>query len=213
MEIVGKRVRIAPLKLEDVYFMRNWGVHENPLLSDYNLPLVSDEEIKEWYYYKIYDKKQKYYSVFNEQNRFVGYMGIKNIRKIWKDSILGIVFDPNYVNQGYGTEAITIFLDYYFNEMKMKRMFLEVAQFNKRALRCYKKSGFKIVDRYLDKFFDQRIDINNPHYISESSSFVIKRGKVYNYIYKMKVDRNTYLKTEEETNEPKGKDQTRSIIE
>lgn len=198
MEITGKRIRISPLKLEDAFFMKNWGTHENPLLSDYNLPSLSDEEIRKWYNYKTGEKNRKYYSVFNEGNRFIGYMGIKKIRRIFRDALLGIVFDPNYVNQGYGTEAITAFLEYYFNEMKMKKLYLEVAQFNKRALRCYEKSGFKIIDRYLDEFFDQRIDLIDPYFISEKSSFVIEGGKVYNYIYKMKVDKNTYLKAREE---------------
>ncbi len=213
MEIIGKRIKMAPLKLEDAYFMRIWGTHDNPLLSDYNLPFISDEELTEWYYYKTGDKSRRYYGVFNEENRFIGYMGIKNIRRIWKDAVLGIVFDPNYVNQGYGTEAITTFLDYYFKEMKMRKLFLEVAQFNKRALRCYEKSGFKIIDRYLDEFFDQRIDFRDPYFVSEKSSFVIKRGKVYNYIYKMKIDKNTYIKMGEKIDGAKVKDKTRTIID
>ncbi|CCQ92853.1 conserved hypothetical protein [[Clostridium] ultunense Esp] len=213
MEITGKRIRISPLKLEDAFFMKNWGTHENPLLSDYNLPSLSDEEIRKWYNYKTGEKNRKYYSVFNEGNRFIGYMGIKKIRRIFRDALLGIVFDPNYVNQGYGTEAITAFLEYYFNEMKMKKLYLEVVQFNKRALRCYEKSGFKIIDRYLDEFFDQRIDLIDPYFISEKSSFVIEGGKVYNYIYKMKVDKNTYLKAREEIDGQKIKNQTRSTID
>ncbi len=36
-------------------------------------------------------------------------MGIKYIRKILKESTLGIVFDPNYINKGYGTESILTF--------------------------------------------------------------------------------------------------------
>ncbi|WP_236913945.1 GNAT family N-acetyltransferase [Clostridium sp. Cult2] len=201
MEIMGERIRIAPLTLEDAYSMKNWGTHKNPLLSDYNLPSLNDEEIKEWYNYKTGSKNKKYYSVFNEENRLIGYMGIKSIRRIFKDSVLGIAFDPNYVNQGYGTETIITFLDYYFNEMKMKKMFLEVAEFNKRAIRCYEKTGFKKIDRYLAKFFNQRIDLENIYFINEKSSFVIEEGKVYNYIYKMKIDSNTYKKAREEVDE------------
>lgn len=213
MEIAGKRVKITPLTLEDTYFMKNWGTHENPLLSDYNLPSLNDEEIKEWYEYKTGNKDKKYYSVYNEEYRLIGYMGIKNIRRIFKDAVLGIAFDPNYVNQGYGTEAIIAFLDYYFNHMKMRKMFLEVAQFNKRAIRCYEKSGFRIIDRYLAKFFNQRINFRNPYFKREESSFVIEGGKVYNYIYKMKIDKSTYLKVREGIDESKAKNQTRPIID
>lgn len=196
MELKGNRIRIVPMELEHAYFMRHWGFHENPLLFDYNLPPFDDKQIEEWYHYKTRGYNRKYYSVFNEENKLIGYMGIKHIRRILKEATLGIVFDPNYVNQGYGTEGILTFLDYYFNEMNMKRMYLEVAKFNKRAIRCYEKSGFKIVDVYVDEFFDQNIDFNNPYFLKEKSSFVLINGKVYNYIYKMKIDKKTYLKEE-----------------
>lgn len=49
MEIRGKRISIKPFKVEDVYYMRNWGYHENPLLGDYNFPFMTDKEIEIWY--------------------------------------------------------------------------------------------------------------------------------------------------------------------
>lgn len=194
IKIKGERVNIRPIKLKDAYFMANWGKHKNPLLFDYNLPPLTNKEIKEWYQFKTRGNNRIYYSVFNEQNRFIGYMGIKNIRRILRQATFGIVLDPNYVNQGYGTEAIMTYLNYFFNEMNMRVLYLEVAKFNKRAIQCYEKSGFKVIDVYLDEFFDQNIDLNNPYFLNEKSSFVIENGKVYNYIYKMKIDKNTYLK-------------------
>lgn len=201
MEIKGERIRIAPLELKDAYSMTSWGLHKNPLLFDYNLPYLSDEDIEDWYHYKTNEKNQKYYSILNKDNRLIGYIGIKNIKKIWKTAVLGIVFDPNYVNQGYGTEGIITYLSYYFNTMKMKTLYLEVAKFNKRALRCYEKSGFHIIGVYLDEFFDQNLDLNNPYFLQEESSFVIKGGKIYNYIYKMKIEKKDYYKKVEESGE------------
>ncbi len=186
------------MELEHAYLIRKWGIHENPLLFDYNLPPLKDEEIEEWYRYKTRGYNRKYYSVFNEEDRLIGYMGIKYIRRILKESTLGIVFDPNYINKGYGTDSILTFLDYYFNKLGMRKMYLDVAKFNKRAIRCYEKCGFSIVDTYIDEFFNQNLDLTNPYYLEERSSFVLKDGKVYNYIYKMKIDRNTYLKEREE---------------
>lgn len=211
MELNGERITIAPLKLEDAYFLREWGVHDNPLLGDYNLPDVTLRDLEIWYYNKIRKNNNKYFSIFNEENRLIGYMGIKNIRRIFKDSVLGIVLDPNYINRGYGTEAIKTFLDYYFNVMNMKKLYLEVAMFNKRAIRCYEKCGFKIVDSYLGEFFDQYIDKSNPYYVSEESSFVIIDEKIYNYIYKMKIDKGTYLKERDKIGAYNAKDKTRPV--
>ncbi len=195
--IKGKKIKITLFKLEDALQMRKWGSHDNPLFSDYNFPLEDYSEIREWYNAKIFGINKKYYSVYNEENKFIGYLGIKNIRKILKEATLGIVFDPNYINKGYGTETLRTFLDYYFNVLGMRSLLLEVAKFNKRAMRVYKKNGFKIVDKYLEKYYDQFIDLNNPYFLEEKSSFVIKHGKIYNYIYKMKIDKDTFKKMEE----------------
>ena len=193
VEIIGDRIRIKPIELEDVYQMRNWGFHKNSLLFDYNLPELTDNELKQWHRYKTRGFNKVYYSVFNEVNILIGYLGIKNIRRILREATLGIVVDPNYVNMGYGTEIISCFLDYFFNDINMRTMYLEVAKFNKRAIRCYEKSGFSAVDMYLDRFFNQNLSLEDPYYLEEQSAFVIKGGKIYNYIYKMKIDKSAYL--------------------
>ena len=99
----------------------------------------------------------------------------------------------------------------YFNVMNMKKLYLEVAKFNKRAIRCYEKCGFKIVDSYLGEFHDQYIDKNNPYYLREESSFVIIDEKIYNYIYKMKVDKKSYLKERDKLGAYNNKDKIRPI--
>ena len=123
MDIIGNRISLKPIQLKHVYQMKNWGLHKNTLLFDYNLPSLTDEEIEEWYEYKTASIRRKYYSIFNEQNILIGYLGIKNIRRILREATLGIVLDPNYVNMGYGTEGIVTFLDYYFNKMNMRIMY------------------------------------------------------------------------------------------
>ena len=198
MEIIGNRIRLKPIELEDVYQMINWGSHENTLLFDYNLPSFTAEELEEWYNYKTNSFRKKYYSVFNEEDKLIGYIGIKNIRKILKESTLGIVIDPNYVNMGYGTEIIQTYLYYYFNELNMKTMYLEVAKFNKRAIKCYEKCGFSIVSTYLAKFYNQNLKLEDPYYLEEKSAFEIKHGRIYNYIHKMKISREEYFEKREE---------------
>lgn len=198
MDIRGPRIGIRKLKLEDVFQMRKWGYHESPLLGDYNFPDMNDRELKLWYKLKTIGWYNKYYGIFNEENKLIGYMGIKSIRRIKRESTLGIVFDPNYVSMGYGTECLSIFLNHYFTKMKMKRMYLEVAEFNKRAYRLYEKMGFKPVGYYLDEFYDKRLDLSNRYYLDEKSSFVITDKKIYNYIYKMKLDKKTFLNRQQE---------------
>lgn len=197
MEIRGKRITIGELKLEEVYQMRSWGVHENPLIEDYNFPPMDDDEIKIWYRSKTNTMSNKYYAIKNEDDKLIGYMGIKEIKRLRRQSTLGIVMDPSNVDKGYGTETLETYLNYYFTEMKMRSMLLEVAEFNRRAYRVYEKMGFKPIGYYLDEFFDSRLDLTNSYYLKEKSSFVIKHKKIYNYIYKMKLDKRNFIKLRE----------------
>lgn len=184
-------LRIRSFMLEDVFNMRKWGRHQTPLLADYNFPKLTDTEMRRWYRFKTLNPFNKYFGVLLG-DRLIGYMGIKNIKRLKRESTLGIVFDPSNVDKGYGTRTLRLFLNYYFNEMNMKRMHLEVAKFNERAMRVYKKVGFTISSYYCEEFFDQNLNLNDPHYIQVESSFVIKDKKIYNYIYKMKLDREEF---------------------
>lgn len=191
IEIVEGNFKIRSLILDDVFRMKEWGIHETPLLADYNFPKMTDSEIKRWYRFKTLNPFNKYLGILVD-DRLIGYMGLKNIKIIKKESTLGIVFDPNYVNMGYGSKTLKLFLSYYFNELNMKIMYLEVAKFNERAMRVYKKVGFETTSYYLEEFFDQNLNLNNSYYLDAKTSFVIKDEKIYNYIYKMKVDREDF---------------------
>ena len=64
-----------------------------------------------------------------------------------------------YLSKGYGTEAIRVLLDYGFNYMNLHSIKLTVFAFNERALRCYKKCGFKETGRNRENRF-----INGKYY-------------------------------------------------
>ncbi len=185
MEIKGDKIIIDRLKLDDVFLMREWGFHDTPLLEDYNFPKMNDKEIKMWYRIKTKSIFNKYYGIRNEEEKLIGYMGIKDIKHFRRISTLGIVLDPNYINKGYGTEILEVFLNEYFTNMRMRKMLLEVASFNKRAHRVYEKIGFIEEGYYLDEFCNPYINRNDPYFLEEKSSFVIDGENIYNYIYRM----------------------------
>lgn len=191
MEIAEGNLKIKALTVDHVFEMRKWGRHETPLLADYNFPKMTDADIKRWHRYKTLNPLNKYFGILAD-DRLIGYMGIKNIKIFKRESTLGIVFDPNYVDQGYGTRTLRLFLNHYFGDMKMKTMYLEVAKFNKRAKRVYEKLGFETIYHYCEEFFDHNLDLKNPYYLEAKTSFVIKDGKIYNYIYKMRLDKEDF---------------------
>lgn len=197
MIIKGKRVILSPLTMEDAKSMKGWGVHETVLLGDYNFPFENDIEVKRWFRYKTFTIWNKYFGVHNEEGNLVGYLGIKNKDFIRRSAYLGIVFDPDYMDMGYGTESLEAFLPKYFNGMRMKTLYLEVAEFNKRALRVYEKLGFIPIQYYTDLFPVEGISKDHPDIMASKSCFVFKDEKIYNYIYKMKLTKKRYEERQE----------------
>lgn len=86
--------------------------------------------------------------VDNATNRPMGTCGIPGIDERNKCCMVGIfIGDPDKRGKGYGTEALSLLCDFAFNVLNMHNVSLRVYSFNKPAIRCYEKVGFKLVGR------------------------------------------------------------------
>lgn len=184
----GGRVLLKPLEYEDALKIRFWGIHENKLFEDYNLGDLSKNELQYWYNVKKKNFRRAYYAIYNEEKKMIGYLGIKDINLFKKESYLGIVLDPNYTDRGYGTESIKLLLNYYFYKMKMKKILLEVNEFNARAIHAYENIGFLYICEYLGEFENQEIDFKDPYYEPFFKHFKYHKGKLLTRIYLMEMD-------------------------
>ena len=78
----------------------------------------------------------------------IGTVSLEKIDNINRSATLGIfIGNKEYWNNSYGTEAIRLILDYGFNYKNLHSINLELMSFNERALKCYRKCGFKEVGR------------------------------------------------------------------
>jgi RimJ/RimL family protein N-acetyltransferase len=60
-----------------------------------------------------------------------------------KQTELGILIgDREYWGKGYGTDALTILVDYIFREIEIDRIYLKTLDWNIRAQLCFQKCGF-----------------------------------------------------------------------
>ena len=58
-------------------------------------------------------------------------------------SAFGIgIYDPEYLGQGYGREAIGLMLDWAFHIQNYQKIWLDTWATNQRAIRCYQALGF-----------------------------------------------------------------------
>lgn len=165
--------------------LNQWGDFSDPRLSGYNYGNLSSFEISFWYS-SVTTPRKKYFAVKRtSDNRFIGFLGLKNYNPLTKKAKLGIVFDPNFTSMGYGYAAMEILLDYYFNTLKFRELLLEVNLFNDRALKLYKNLGFKETGLTSEVFENQDIEFDQRY-------FEEKRGLIYSKILKMKLTKDDY---------------------
>ncbi len=83
-----------------------------------------------------------------DTNKVIGNCGLHNVNEVHRRASLGIfIGEKNFWNQGIGTEATALILDYGFNIMNLNNITLEVVEYNHRGIRCYEKIGFKYVGK------------------------------------------------------------------
>ncbi|WP_456278059.1 GNAT family N-acetyltransferase [Bacillus sp. AK128] len=86
-----------------------------------------------------------YKVVHQETGKVIGHLSLGRIDRKHKSARIGkvLVGDRSMRGQGIGEQMITAVLEIAFNDLKMHRVSLGVFDFNKGAIACYEKVGFK----------------------------------------------------------------------
>ena len=148
---MGERWRIRRFTRRDVGRWLAWPRHANPLYSPYNPPQMSGSLADAWYDDLIRRQAQMPFAVDGEDGAMIGRIFLRFINRVERTAVLGIDFDPRYVGQGYGTDALRAFLGYYFGELGFRRMLLSVAAYNVRARRSYERCGFRYLSTHWER--------------------------------------------------------------
>ena len=97
----------------------------------------------------IKDKMDKDATMFSmlekDTNEFIG--NIEFFNRVDDEAEWGLVLTTKQQNKGYGTEALKRSVEYGFNELNLKRIYLGVYANNPRAIHVYEQCGFKEYDR------------------------------------------------------------------
>ncbi len=143
-KLLGEKIYLSPTNLEDVEKFTEW-------LNDFEIT----DYLGRSHYLITLENERKYLEetpqneiafviVTINESRLIGRISLKNIDHINKEATLGIfIGDKEFRNVGYGTEAIRLILDYGFNYLNLNNIKLDLMEFNEKALKCYKKCGFK----------------------------------------------------------------------
>jgi diamine N-acetyltransferase len=190
----GKKVLIRSLERQDVDKRLSWKPYPDPLYFHYNLGSMTEEERKAWFLKRKTDALRLFLSIDDLAGQLIGFVSLHKINVLEKTAWFGIYLGYEFVDRGLGTDATLTLLEYYFEELKFDRLYLDVASLNKRAIRCYEKCGFTFIrKKYNDHDPRSNIDIFGDDRFKNIRRYFVKNGdKVLVEFDEMEITREMY---------------------
>jgi diamine N-acetyltransferase len=138
----GDRVILRELTRTDVDEMSRWPRFVEPELQWANIELSTSRERDAWYERSRSNATRRRFTIFARDGRAVGTIGLRNIDFRFGEGTLGIIVNAGDVGGGYGTDAVRAIVRFAFERMGLRKVYLDVAEDNERARRCYDRVGF-----------------------------------------------------------------------
>ena len=146
-KLVGKKCYLSPIDVNDAEIFTAW-LNDMELLGNLQLygAAISLDNEKE--FLKNLSKDHNYSIIDTKSDKLIGNCGFLEIDYINQAAEIGIfIGNKTYLNKGYGTEALSLLLDYGFKALNFHNIMLRVYEFNKAAIKCYEKIGFKHIGK------------------------------------------------------------------
>jgi len=145
-KIVGERIYLSPINIDDYEEYTKW---INDL--DISINLGNAHQIYSLQKEKEYLKevsKNNFAIITEAEDQLIGNCGLMNVDSVHQQAELGIfIGEKDYWDKGLGAEAVKLLLNYGFNLLNLHNILLKVFSYNERAIKCYKKVGFKEIGR------------------------------------------------------------------
>ncbi len=149
-EIIGESIKLRPLLPDDLDFLfaienneRYWEVsgttkpYSRDLLKKYIEASKQPLEIANQYRFvieKIPSKSQ------------LGFIDLFDYDSSASSAGVGIIIDPNFQNQGFGSMALGLLIDYCRKELGLKKLYCSIHANNRYSLQLFSKYDFVNMD-------------------------------------------------------------------
>ncbi|MCX7844670.1 MAG: GNAT family N-acetyltransferase [Candidatus Bipolaricaulota bacterium] len=146
MELRGERLRLREFRATDLAQTRRWVA--DPQIARWILPAwpLLPASWDAWLQRVYTSPDSRHFAIVLHDGRHIGNVSLHSIR--WQEGVaeVGIVLgEKDCWGQGYGPEALRLLVRYAFEELGLKKLVLHVHRENVRALRAYRKVGFREV--------------------------------------------------------------------
>src|SRR5262245_34525446 len=143
--LIGQALYLRPVERADAPLLQSWINHPDitrTILSRPPINLQAEEEFIDRVTRSEHDLVLLI--VLREGDRPVGATGLHQIDFRNRHAAFGIMLgEPSEWGKGHGTEATRLIVGHAFETMNLNRVWLQVFEYNERAIRCYERVGFQ----------------------------------------------------------------------
>lgn len=146
--LVGEQVKLTSIRADDIDEIISWDEDFEFMRNLNSGPAYPRPEIRqrEWWSERLKKKDEYHFAIrLIEDDQIIGTFHIEEIewpnQAGWFSIGLG---GASTRGRGYGTEALTLGIDFAFNDLNLHRLALGVFAFNEPAIRLYKRLGFTL---------------------------------------------------------------------
>ena len=129
-------IYLRPLKTDDTDFMLE--LVNNPDVTKYLPGLIHNRQMMMIWINSLDDSSHEYILQLVKSGTDIGECSITRCGEDWE---IGLMFLPQYWNQGYGTETVSLLLEI-AKSMKIKRITAVTDKNNAAMIRILERSGF-----------------------------------------------------------------------
>ena len=154
-KVEGERIYLSPMSIDDAETYATWfadrktsdGLHSTE-------KMYSVEGERAWIENSIKNGEYNFAIIKKEDDTLLGNCGISNINHKDRIATVGLfIGEESERNKGFGKEVLSLLLEYGFNVLNFHNIKLDVFSFNKRAIACYEKAGFREYGRRHECYF------------------------------------------------------------
>ncbi len=146
-KLTGKKCFLSPMSPDDAEIYARW-LNDMEVVRFLTMASSVINVGKERKILEELAGNHNYGIVTLEDDKLIGTCGLVNMDSVNRSAEIGIfIGDKAYWHQGYGSEAMTLLMDYGFRYLNIHNIFLQVYSFNENAVECYRKLGFREVGR------------------------------------------------------------------
>lgn len=97
------------------------------------------------------ERMYKYFIITNTEDDFIGFVNFFSIDTVEKRGEMGVTIgNKSYLRKGIAYTSIKTVMEYIFNNMDIKGIYVEIEESNKPSLSLFNKLGFKKCEEYLE---------------------------------------------------------------